>query len=114
MKMKPILSLLCLALLATGCKTNPVPANTISIVTPRGKYNIGTPKNNNIEGFDASVDTNGTVSVKFDKWTSTNDPQVVDKAYAGQALVLKTSFDGLNQTLSKLVEGGVKGAKGGL
>lgn len=40
---------------------------------------------------------------------SLNDPQVISKSYAGQAAVMKTMFDGLNQTLSKMVEGGAKG-----
>lgn len=45
------------------------------------------------------------------KLSSVNDPEVVGKSYAGQALVTKQFFDGMNQFASKLVEGGVKGAK---
>lgn len=112
MKTLPLI-LLTACLLLTGCKT-PVPANTIKIKTPRGLYQIGTPKNVDIDKFKASVATDGTVEVAFDKWTSTNDPQVIDKSYLGQAAVAKQYFDGMNQLASKLVEGGVKGAKGGL
>lgn len=108
-----VISLAALITFATGCMHNPVPANKIDIKTPRGSYQIATPKNVAIEKFKASVDTNGTVEVAFDSWTSTNDPQVVDKSYAGQALVMKTAFEGANQLAEKLVEGAAKGMKGG-
>lgn len=102
----------------SGCAGNPVPANTIDITTPRGSYKIATPKNTEITKFEAGIDTNGTVNVKFDKWASTNDAMVISKAYAGKVAVERAKWEGINQLAGSVAkgvaEGGVKGAKGGL
>lgn len=81
--MKTLLCL-CIAVLC-GCASaeRVVPANRITIAAPSGHYEIATPKNVEITDFDAIVETNGQFHVKFKRWASTNDPQVVDKAYAG-------------------------------
>jgi hypothetical protein len=104
--------LFCLALLAlglTGCKTA-VPANTISIKSPRGDWRIATPKNVSIKGMVALVDTNGTFSLSFDQWTSTNDPEVISKSAAGQAAIAREYFTGISGIAEKLAAGAAKGA----
>jgi hypothetical protein len=98
-----------LLLAVTGCRS-PVPANTISIKSPRGDWRIATPKNVNIQGLAASVDTNGVFSLRFDKWTSTNDPEVISKAAAGQAAIAREYFTGISGIAEKLAAGAAKGA----
>jgi len=97
---------LALVLLCGGCALG-VPANRIAIRAPSGQYLIETPKNVEITQFNASVDTNGIFSVKFDRWSSTNDPQVVDKATAGRVAELQ-ALGGIAGTIA---EKAVQGAK---
>lgn len=100
----------------TGCSImhGPVPANSIVIHAPSGDYKVATPKNVAIEKFQAAVDSNGVFRVTFDKWTSTNDPEVIGKSFAGQAAVTREFFNGMNAFAGKLVEGGFKGAAEGI
>lgn len=69
-----------------GCSA--VPANKINIQGPTGTYSIETLKNVCISNFVATVRTNGELEIKFDYWSSTNDPAVISKAAAGQAAVI--------------------------
>lgn len=96
-------------LFVAGCKS-PVPANTIRIKSPRGDWSIATPKNVSIEGFRASVDTNGSCVIDFAKWTSTNDPEVIGKSYAGRV----AEVNAWSTLVSGLVEAGAKGAVKGV
>lgn len=103
---------LCFLLALCGCLRggSGVPANRITLKTPRGSYDILTPKNVAISNFKASVDTNGAVQIAFEKWSSTNDPLVIDKAAAGQAAIVN-AWSGLMGTVAaKAAEGAAKGA----
>lgn len=112
--MKHIASILALAAaLTAGCRS-PVPANQISIQAPSGTYNIRTPKNVDIQKLEASVTTNGIFSVKVDRWTSTNDPQVIDKASAGRVAEIQAYKDLVGTAVEKGMAGAAKGMKGGL
>lgn len=106
--MKYLLLLLVAGLFA-GCST--VPANLITLRTPLGRYTIQAPKNVGIEKFEASVETNGTLKIKFDKWDSTNDANVIDKASAGRAAEIRAWSDGAGAIVGQALQGIVKGAK---
>jgi hypothetical protein len=106
---RKLFCLLAIPLLLAGCKS-PVPANSISIKSPRGNYLVNTPKNVSIKGFTATIDAQGTFSLNFDQWTSTNDPQVVDKAYLGQSMLAREYFNGISGIAEKLAAGAAKGA----
>lgn len=117
MKLKNIIPSLSLALLS-GCVTvgcalrSPVPANRITVTTPSGgKYSVETPKNLDAQNFKLRAEADGALSVEAERWTSVNDPQVIDKATAGRVAETKALFDGFNGLAGKLVEGGVKGMK---
>lgn len=104
---------LTLLLALCGCGGLGVPANRITLKTPRGSYDILTPKNVDISNFKASVDTNGSVQIAFDKWASTNDPLVIDKASAGQAAIVNAWSGLLGTVAAKSAEGAAKGVKPG-
>lgn len=110
--MTRILSVIGLALLCAGCGAlrGPVPANSIRIKSPRGDYVVNTPKNVSIKGFNATIDAQGTFNLNFEQWTSTNDPQVIDKSYAGAAILAREYFTGISGIAEKLATGAAKGA----
>jgi hypothetical protein len=100
-----------LAAALTGCRT-PVPSNHISGSLGGVPFELENHKQTTMQGFLLSVTTGtNTCSLSISNLVSTNDPQVIDKSYAGQAAVTKEFFTGMNEFASKLVEGGVKGAK---
>lgn len=109
MKNHPLL-ILCVCVIVAGC-SSPVPANKISIVAPSGKYEITTPKNVDITKFQATVNSNGTCSVTFDRWTSTNDPNVIDKATAGRVAEIQAMGNIAATVAEKAIQGAVQGAK---
>lgn len=98
------------ALCLSGC-VHPVPANVITITGPSGKYHVETPKNVAIDGFNAEVHTNGVFTLRFNKWTSTNDPQVISKAFAGQVALQNSINQGLKDAIGIAVEKAIEGAK---
>ena len=53
-------------------------------------------------------------SVKFEKWSSTNDPQVIDKASAGRVAEINAYKDLISNAVEAGAAGLAKGAKGGL
>lgn len=112
--MKHTVSILALAAaLTAGCRS-PVPANQISIKAPSGTYDVRTPKNVDIQKFEANVNTQGVFTVKFEKWSSTNDPQVIDKASAGRVAEIQAYKDLVVTAVEKGMAGAAKGMKGGL
>lgn len=95
----------------TGCGS-PVPGNHISGALGGVPFDIKNPKQFNAKGFDLALDA-GTNHFKlhFDEMTSQNDPQVIDKSYAGQAAVLDAQgrfMDKLGSTFGSFI-----GATGG-
>lgn len=107
------LALTVCSLISAGCKS-PVPANQISIKAPSGTYDIRTPKNVDIQKLEASVSTNGVFNVKVERWSSTNDPQVIDKSSAGRVAEINAYKDLIGSAVEKGVAGAAKGLKGGL
>lgn len=105
MKNLLILPLLFSLLLVNGCMG--VPSNRITIKAPTGSYHITTPKNVAIEKFSATVQTNGLLQITFDKWSSTNDALVIDKAAAGDAL----RINALSALVDSGIATGIKAAK---
>jgi len=80
-----------IGLLLTGCSMlqGPVPKNSIKITGPSGNYQIETPKNVSITGFQARIETNGVLSITFSNWCSTNDAMVIDKAGAARVMEIQ-------------------------
>jgi hypothetical protein len=107
--MKIIFGIACAALLC-GCGT-PVPGNRIAGNFGGVPFEINNPKNFSGEGLEISamVGTN-YFSMKFDRFRSENDPEVIDKSYAGRAAEVKEWFTGVNGLAGKLAEGAAKGA----
>jgi hypothetical protein len=97
--MKLNILLIALVALAGGCKSL-VPANSIRINGPSGKYRIDAPKDVDIKGFLASVGTNGVLSIYFDEWKSQNSPAVIDSA----AQLETARWNGVNQTITSIGE----------
>src|SRR5689334_17826762 len=96
-----ILTSISLALSLLGC-INPVPRTTFRAVIGGQEFRYSNPKQATATNIVFKVvSTNGTeASMSIGALTSINDPAIVDKSYAGQALVLKTTFDGANQLIN--------------
>jgi hypothetical protein len=116
-----LLAALIAPLALTGCATGnrAVPGNHIKGSIAGQPFEIQNPKNTLMEGVSLTHQSGtNSFTLRIDKLSSTNDPQVIDKAYAGQAAVTKTLFDGVNGTLEKLEKlaatGGKKAATGGV
>lgn len=94
--------------LLTGC-SGIVPSTKLSATVAGQKFTLTNPKNTSISGVICEVETNGTARLSISSLSSTNDSQVIDKSYAGQALVVKTVSDGVAQAF----EAGAKMAGAG-
>lgn len=94
-----------------GCGS-PVPGNHISGALGGVPFDIKNPKQFNAKGFDLALDA-GTNHFKlhFDEMNSTNDPQVIDKAFAGQVALEKARWDGINSFTASAVSAAVSSAK---
>lgn len=98
-----------------GCMS-PVPSNHFTATVGGEKFDFETRKQTAAEGLeyshtvmDASGKTN-VFSLKVNKLSSTNDPQVIDRAYAGQAAVI----DAQGRFLKSMVDAAeALGQKGG-
>lgn len=101
-----LLLIVALTIPLSGCFK--VPANRIDIQSPRGKYKVATPKDVEIKKFEATVDTNGSMTISFDSWKSNNDPQVIDKVSAGRVAEIKAVGDVGKQMLEKGIDLGKK------
>lgn len=105
---------LALCLLLTGC-INPVPRNEISGTIAGAPFKIRSPKNVQMNGAEltiisATAYATNFAQLKIKSYGSTNDAQVIDKSYAGQAAVTKELFNGINSSLSQLNELAKQGA----
>lgn len=90
---KSAIALLIIApLLLTGCMRmrDAVPANTIRFQSKYGSLDVAHPHNTDLTNMFIKFESNGTVTASIGYLHSSNDPEVVDKAAAGQALILRT------------------------
>lgn len=95
-----------LAILVAGCSS--VPTNHIAVDGGKlGKWVIDTPKNVAISDFKVQINTNGVFTLEFKRWSSTNDPVVIDKAAAGDVAKINAMSDLVGQA----VKAGVTAAK---
>lgn len=98
-------------LVTNGCKS-PVPSTKFSGSIGGQPFQFEGHKQTVAKGLDLMMITGtNTFKLSIAELSSQNDPQVIDKSYAGQAAVTKEFFDGANNMISKIVEGGVKGMK---
>jgi hypothetical protein len=112
----PIGSALVVAAMLCGCVAGgnrAVPGNHIKGFIAGQPFEIENPKNTTMTGVLLSH-TSGTNTffLSIEKISSTNDPQVIDKAYAGQAHVMAVQWQGLNETLKQVNEIGQRAGKG--
>ncbi len=87
----------------------PVPGTRIKGQIGGVPFEVNSPKQTTLKGLliqHHSGTNNFTLNVA--ELSSTNDPQVIDKAYAGQAAVAKAHYDGATALVEKAVEAGVK------
>jgi hypothetical protein len=93
-----------------GC-INPVPSTKFSGTIGGQPFEFEGHKQTSVEklALELNQGTNH-FTLSIGKLSSVNDERVISKAYAGQAAVMKTAFDGANNLVSKMIEGGVKGA----
>lgn len=108
-----------LSLMFTGCATGnkAVPGNHIKGSIAGQPFEIQNPKNTLMEGVVLShTSGTNTFNLTIAKIASTNDPQVIDKSYAGQAHVTEKMFQGMtqmaeqfNRMLEKISEGTARG-----
>jgi hypothetical protein len=103
--------LLPLIALIAGCST-PVPKTAVAFEMGGQKFNYVNPKQAVVSNLVFEVQgTNGIVlKASIGSISSVNDPAVVDKAYAGQALVIKETFNGVNTFLQNAAALGAKTA----
>lgn len=98
-----------LALAVTGCM-NPVPGTRIKGQIGGVPFEVNSPKQTTMKGLmiQHSAGTNHFV-LNIAELSSTNDPQVIDKSYAGQAAVLKTIGDIAADVAAKTAAAAAKG-----
>lgn len=86
---------LCVAVATlSGCATSPIPSNRITGAIGGVPFTIEAHKQTLAENIELEVDSVTAVSTNrsrlvIGKLSSTNDPQVIDKSYAGQARVIE-------------------------
>lgn len=102
---------LSLTLLSCGCAFKGVPANRINVSCPYGDFNIATPKNTTIEGMRIEIASNKTFSVTFEKWASTNDPQVLDAAGVADVARMQALSAAIQTAMDAAVKAAAAGAK---
>ena len=109
---KSLLAITISIILLTGCVSK-LPSTRISGLLGGAPFEMEYQKQTTIEGLMVQHNTlsNGTFILNIQKLSSVNDPQVIDKAYAGQAAVMKTALEGASEMFSKIAEGAAKGAK---
>lgn len=79
-----------LLFMCSGCNGLRLPSNRISGQFGGVPFSIDSQKQLAIEGFAMSVtNSNMVATVKINKLSSTNDPQVIDKASAGRVAELQ-------------------------
>ena len=94
-----LLAILAFAALLMALSIGCVPASRITL----GSTSIYSPKNVSIVNFEAVIQSNGALRVRFDSLSSSNSPAVIDATTAKQAAITGAA-----------VEAAVKGALGGV
>jgi hypothetical protein len=95
-------------LAVTGCGLTPVPRTTFTATIGGQKFSYSNPKQATATNIVCEISTNGTARMSIGAISSVNDPAVVDKSYAGQALVTKEFFTGVNTMLQSAAALGAK------
>lgn len=112
------LTVAALAIVLAGC-WSPVPSNHFQGMIGDVPFQLDTRKQTALEGLTfktthVTVTGSNIAELRIEKLTGANDPQVIDKSYAGQAAVAKTYLDGLKGFAESLTKGGAEGAVKGL
>jgi hypothetical protein len=98
------------ALLAlTGCATGnrAVPGNRIVMTIAGQPVSIENPKNTTLKGASLTyISGTNSLVLQIDELVSTNDPEVIGEAYAGQVAVTRAQFEGMSTFADKLLEAG--------
>ena len=68
-----------------------MPTTTIAIKFAGQSFEVTEPKQFALSNLVCEVRSNGTAAVTIGSVSAVNDPAVVDKSYAGQALVIRTT-----------------------
>jgi hypothetical protein len=96
------------ALLAlTGCATGnrAVPGNRIVMTIAGQPVSIENPKNTTLKGASLTyISGTNSLVLQIDELVSTNDPEVIGEAYAGQVAVTRAQFEGVGQIADKLIQ----------
>lgn len=99
-------SLIFFIFLFAGCSVfgPPVPTTSLSMTINGKTAKWSCPKQFDAQNIRFSVSTNGVCTLTVESVVSRNDPMVVDKAYAGQILLVKQ----WGETTKDLIETGAK------
>lgn len=106
MKKTTAILLCAVALIGAAC-VSPVPANETMI----GDIKLRTPHDMEITGFHFKRESRYKYSLDADRWSSINNPSVVQQSADGQAKIIEATGNVAAKVGAAVVEGAVKGAK---
>lgn len=119
MKLLSSLALVILLFIGTGmsCLHGPVPSNHFRGTIGGVPFELDTKKQTSAKNIEFTVQSIlGSVTnfstLKIGEISGVNDPQVIDKSYAGQVALEKARWEGLNSALEKAAKGTAAGATG--
>jgi hypothetical protein len=95
------------ALALAGCATGNrvVPGNRITLTIAGQPVTIENPKNTTLKGASLEYHSGtNSITLRIDELVSTNDPEVIGEAYAGQVAVTRAQFEGVGQIADKLIQ----------
>lgn len=88
----------------SGCGLlKPVPTTKISGEFNGHKWSYTNPKQACVTNLSIIVNTNGEAKFEIGSISSVNDPQVIDKAYAGQAAVINQLSAATHQAITDAI-----------
>lgn len=95
-----LLLVVVVAFIAPGCVSGnkAVPSTTIKWKPTTGEAEIIAPKNSTLEGFEI-VRSGTNVSIRLQKGSFANDPDVVGQSYAGQAAIFQAGANLAGQAI---------------
>jgi hypothetical protein len=99
---RPFLCLLTSALcLCAGCLSlnHDYPKTAITGYIDGKPFSFEAPKDYDVEGFDASVDTNGGLHLHFDKLTASLNVTNINAVATGQAQIVSATAAAINQAV---------------
>ena len=90
------------ALSLTGCMSlnHAYPKTQITGFIDGRPFSFEAPKDYDVEGFDASVDTNGGIHLHFDKLTASLNVTNINAVATGQAQIIATTASAINQAVA--------------